>query len=147
VIQLWVPLGLLALGFIAGRILEARHYRAIRRREDAWAGIETHGLRVLPADVRPARAALASGSVVISVDYWKRFAAALKKLFGGEMHSYASLIDRARREAVLRMKESQPDADLFVNVRIETSTIGGGTESGMGAVEVLAYGTAVWRVR
>ena len=144
-IELYVSLALLLVGLVVGRIAEILHYRRIRSREQAWETVETHGTRHLPEGLQVARSALATGSAVISVDYFKRFAASLKKLFGGEVRAYASLIDRARREALLRMKESQPDADLFINVRIETSTIGGGTENAMGAVEVLAYGTAIWR--
>jgi uncharacterized protein YbjQ (UPF0145 family) len=42
------------------------------------------------------------------------------------------------------MKESQPDADAYVNTRIETSTISSTSgNEGMGTIEVLAYGTAV----
>ncbi|MGB5413298.1 MAG: heavy metal-binding domain-containing protein, partial [Polyangiales bacterium] len=77
-------------------------------------------------------------------DHFKRFLSGFRMIFGGEIRSYSSLIDRARREAVLRMKESQPDADAFLNTRLETSTISStaGNE-GMGTIEVLAYGTAV----
>ena len=41
------------------------------------------------------------------------------------------------------MKESYPDADIFLNCRIETSTISNGRGRTTGTVEVLAYGTAV----
>jgi len=69
-------------------------------------------------------------------------------LIGGEVRPYAKLIERARREAILRMKESQPDADLYINTRLETSNISSASgEGGMGIVEVLAYGTAVHYAR
>ena len=58
------------------------------------------------------------------IDYFKRFLAGLRNIFGGTVRSYESLIDRARREAVLRMKEMAGDASVIVNVRIETSNIG-----------------------
>ena len=65
-------------------------------------------------------------------------------IFGGEVRSYATLIDRARREAVLRMKESSPEADAYINTRLETSTISSTSgDEGMGTIEVLAYATAV----
>jgi uncharacterized protein YbjQ (UPF0145 family) len=81
---------------------------------------------------------------VISVDHFKRFLSGFRMIVGGEVRSYSSLIDRARREAVLRMKESQPDAHAYINTRLETSTISStaGNE-GIGTIEVLAYGTAV----
>jgi uncharacterized protein YbjQ (UPF0145 family) len=62
------------------------------------------------------------------------------------MGSYETLIDRARREAILRMKEQARSADAIVNFRIETSSISkGGRRRGktVGTVEALAYGTAI----
>ena len=42
------------------------------------------------------------------------------------------------------MKESQPDADAYINTRLETSTISSTSgDEGLGTIEVLAYGTAV----
>ena len=64
------------------------------------------------------------GSAVISIDYFKRILAGLRNIFGGTVKSYETLIDRARREALLRMKEKADDATMIINVRIETSTIG-----------------------
>ena len=55
------------------------------------------------------------------------------------------LVDRGRREAILRMKEQCADADLIVNLRIETSRISKGAKRrSLGTVEVFAYGTALW---
>ena len=53
--------------------------------------------------IRSAR--LVSGSAVISVDYFKRILFSLRNIFGGNVKSYESLLERARREALLRMKE------------------------------------------
>lgn len=143
-IQIYTGLFLLALGFIAGTIVEKQHYRRIKRREMGFITLPTMTSRNVLDEHEVMRSQLALGSAVISVDYFKRFAASLKKLFGGEIHSYSSLLDRARREALLRMKENFADADLFVNVRFETSTISSGGNSRIGAVEVLAFSTAVW---
>ena len=62
------------------------------------------------------------------------------------VYSYESLVDRARREALLRMKESIPGAKAIVNVRVETSTIGAtaNARGAVGSVEALAYGTALF---
>jgi uncharacterized protein YbjQ (UPF0145 family) len=80
----------------------------------------------------------------VSIDHFKRFVSAFRMIVGGEVRSYATLIERARREAVLRMMESRPDADAYINTRLETSTISSATgNEGMGTIEVLAYGTAV----
>lgn len=84
------------------------------------------------------------GNAVISIDYFKRFLAGLRNILGGTVKSYESLIDRARREAVLRMKAMAGDAAVIVNMRIETSNIGmTAGKKGMGSVEAHAYGTAL----
>ena len=60
------------------------------------------------------------------------------------MTAYETLIDRARREAILRMKEDCPQASQIINVRIETASISQNASKGtIGSVEVLAYGTAL----
>jgi uncharacterized protein YbjQ (UPF0145 family) len=138
-----IPLVLLALGFFVGRILERSHYRSIHEREAKFAATPCLNCRTVPRpeDIRIAR--LVSGSVVVSVDRFKQFLAALRNIFGGEVNSYATLIDRARREAILRMKEQAPTADLFVNLKLETLSISKGGNRQTGTVEVLAYGTAI----
>ena len=89
-------------------------------------------------------AELVCGSAVISIDYFKRILASLRKIFGGTVKSYESLIDRARREALLRMKEMAAGATVIVNVRIETATIGRkANKKGVGCLEAIAYGTAL----
>ena len=81
--------------------------------------------------------------MVISVDYFKRFLMNFRRIFGGEIKSYSPLLDRGRREALLRMKESHPHADLYLNCRLETSAISNGKGKTTGCVEILAYCTAI----
>ena len=138
-----LPIILLFLGLFAGRIVERRHYRDIREREKKFLAIPAISSRTLDDSQRVADVHFAMGAVVVSVDHFKRFLMFFRKIFGGEIHSYASLIDRGRREALLRMKESCPGADLFLNCRLETSTLFNGTGKATGCVEVLAYGTAI----
>ena len=137
---------LLIVGYICGKVAEIRHYRSINRREKSSIGraLVTFESGFSEQDCR--QGVLVVGSVVISTDYFKRFVAFLRNIFGGRISSYESLVDRARREALLRMKESKPDADLFVNVRIETSSIGksGNRRKMVASVEAIAYGTAVY---
>lgn len=141
---LYITLGLIVLAYFTGSWFERRHYQSIHRREDA--------LHRIPATTSPAydesrtvrRAELVHGSVVVSVDHFKRFFAGLRMLFGGELGAYASLIDRGRREAVLRMKEQAAGAEMFINCRLVTSSLSQGQGKALGSVEVLAYGTALW---
>lgn len=143
-IELVVISTLTLLGYLFGRIAERRHFASIRAREAELAPILTFSERhPPPGDWRDAR--LVSGNVVISVDYFKRLAAGLKALFGGRLQTYESLVERARREALLRMKA---DAEAYgsamvINVRLETASISKGQEAQIGSVEVYAYGTAL----
>ena len=143
-IELYLLLATLVLGLTVGTLLEKLHYRRIKKREFGFLTQPTLTLRHAPDEEHVVRSEMAMGSVVISVDYFKRFSANLKKLFGGEIHSYSSLLDRARREALLRLKENCADADMLLNLRFETSTISSGGNSNIGSVEVLAYATALW---
>jgi len=144
-IQLIFFLTLLSLGYVFGKIAEKKHYRSIIEREKQWMQIPTtSGRHVIGTDRAVQRVQLATGSVVISVDYFKRVLAGLRNIFGGNVQSYETLVDRARREAVLRMKESCPQADQIINLRLETASISKGQKNQIGSVEVLAYGTAVY---
>lgn len=144
-INLAIVLGLLLLGYICGSLTEKRHYRTIAERELAYLDLPAVSFRSVDIpDHRIRSAQMVYGNAVISIDYFKRFLAGLRGIFGGRVMSYESLIDRARREAVLRMKEMAGDASVIVNVRIETSNIGmTAGKKGMGSVEAYAYGTAL----
>jgi hypothetical protein len=103
-IDLIIFLTLLALGYGAGTWAEKRHYRAIAQREEASIKLPAVTLKSVAVPENKIRASrLVVGSAVISVDYFKRILAGLRNIFGGKVKSYESLVDRARREAVLRM--------------------------------------------
>ena len=140
-------LGLMVVGYTCGSIAEKRHYKSIINREK-----ELVKLMVVNAEGRFAEGAvknafLVNGSTVISNDYFKRLLAILRNIFGGRVKAYESLIDRSRREAILRMKEeaSARGAHMIINLRLETSTIGrsANKKNSIGSIETLAYGTAV----
>ncbi|BBD09111.1 YbjQ family protein [Desulfovibrio ferrophilus] len=136
---------LLIVGYVVGTFFERRHFRSLEQRERASINLPMVCAKTLPFAPDKAEAvAVVSGSAVISVDYFKRFLAWLKNFFGGRIKSYETLLDRARREALLRMKEQVPDADYIVNVRIETASISKSKKkNGVSCVEAVAYGTAV----
>ena len=138
---------LMVIGSTCGTITEKRHYKSIIKREQ-----ELVKLMVVNAEGRFAAGAvrtsfLVNGSTVVSNDYFKRLLAILRNIFGGRVKAYESLIDRARREAILRMKEEARarGAHMIVNLRLETSTIGrsANKKNSVGSIETLAYGTAV----
>ncbi len=143
--DLVILLTLLAIGYIFGQLAERRHYRSIIKREQMLRGLPIIASKFPPMYKTPPRSLLVTGSVVISVDYFKRFIAALRNLIGGRVTSYESLIDRARREAILRMKEQalQMGGKMIFNVKLETASISKGAKDRIGSMEVLAYGTAL----
>lgn len=138
---------LMILGYIAGSIAEKNHYVSIKKRESEMVEMPVVNFKNACADGEVQTSTLVTGSAVISIDYFKRFLAILRNLFGGRVRSYESLVDRARREAILRMKENalQKNADIVINFRLETSAIGksANKKGQVGSIEALAYGTAV----
>ena len=136
-------IALVVFGFI-GMLAERSHYKSIREREQNGHRIPITPTRTPDTNQIVAESRLVAASVVVSLDYFKRFLASLRNLFGGRVRSYESLMDRARREAVLRMQDECPDADMILNFRMETSSIANTRgKQGAGGVEVLAYGTMV----
>ena len=144
-IDLIIFLSLLIMGYLFGQYFERKHYRSILQRESDTLQLPLLTLKTVPEGIKRCNAELVAGNVVVSVDYFKRFLAGLRAIVGGRVKSYESLIDRARREAILRMKEQAIDkgACVVANVRIETSSISKGRRKTIGSIEVLAYGTAI----
>lgn len=145
--QLYFKLGFtiagILLAMLVGTLLERRHFASIRQREQAFRKLPVLGSKQYPQDRPVLYSRLCQGSVVVSIDYFKMLLAGLRMIFGGELSSFSSLLDRARREATLRLLEQCPDADMVVNLRFETSSISKGQRNSIGSTEVLAYGTAI----
>ncbi len=140
-----VFLALLILGLVIGRAAEAAHFRSLALQETVLSGIVVSSLKRLPENWKAVEGTLVTGEAVIATDYFKVFAAAMRNLFGGQVKSYETLVQRARRQATVRMlQEAQlVGANLVWNVRIETSTIQGKQQGKSGGIEVFAYGTAM----
>lgn len=144
-IDIYVFVTLLVLGYVFGRLAEKKHFKSIIEREKKYKDLLTFSERLPPPGMSNTDAELVGGSVVISVDYFKRIAAGLRSIIGGRLTTYESLLERARREAILRMKEAAIDkgAVMVINVKLETSSITKGKGQQIGSVEVYAYGTAL----
>ena len=135
---------LLIVAYFVGAHRERKHYRSIIQREKELNYLPAIATKYPPQD-NSYRQQLVIGSVTISVDYFKRFLATLHNFFGGRVTSYETLLDRARREAVLRMKDQalSQQAELVLNIKYETISIYTGRKRAIGSVEMLAYGTAM----
>ena len=75
-------------------------------------------------------------------DYFRTLIITFKSLVGGNIQPYERLVQRGRREALIRLKEEADllGLDKLVNVRFITSSISGRF---LHALEMVAYGTGV----
>ncbi len=148
-IEILIFLVLLTVGFFVGRRVEKEHYRSIIQRERDSIHFPVSSLGTLDPKSTIENLELLSAIAVLSPDYFKLFASKIKSLFGGRINVYETLIDRARRESILRLKEKAmaKGYNAIIQLRIETSSISGSkmntTQSGVSSIEVIAYGTAV----
>ncbi len=137
---------LLVLALTVGGFVERAHFKRLERRESQLRDMLVTDLRTFPPNTASSPCGLVTGEVVIASDYFKSFAAALRSMVGGELRSFETLMERARREALVRMLESarRLGAGGVINVRFATSNIGSQRRKRNAAmVEMYAYGTAV----
>ena len=144
-LQIVVPLLMVLVCLLIGKGIELHHFNRLAEREKQFSKFIVTNLKTIPPQYATAESFLVMGSAVIATDYFKVFAAGLRTLFGGEMKSYVTLMERARREAVLRMLEqaAQQGASAVWNIRYETATTQGQQRRKPGGVEILVYGTAL----
>ena len=149
ILNILIPLILLIVGYSTGKFFENAHYSKIRLREKKLQSIPIIASRWQDTIENDELGYLFDGSVVISSDYFKSFVSHLRLMLGGRMREFEPLLDRARREAILRMKEKAAfwGAERIINLRVECSSIHGrgGGQQYLPVVEVLAYGTGIKR--
>ena len=130
ILTIGVPLFLLMLGLLVGSTTEQRHFRDLQQREGDVRELLLTQIGSYPG-FRPGGSPprMIVAEVVIATDYLKSFLAGIRNLFGGEMKSYESMLDRARREATLRILEQAREAgyNAVCNLRLETADVGGNT--------------------
>ncbi|WP_414659388.1 YbjQ family protein [Acinetobacter courvalinii] len=138
IFQIVLFLILFTAGWGFGRHIEQKHLRELDQKEQQFAHIRI----VTNRFVHPtAPGQMISSNVVISHDYFKYVLASIRNFFGGRLVSYESVVERARREAVVRLKQEAHamGAKQIMGVRLSTTELG--MQGGM--VEVFAYGTAI----
>lgn len=139
---------LLLLGITAGRSAEKRHLKHLDEREATLRHIPVDNRKTVAQPEQVTAVTLLCGQAVIATDYFKSFAMGLRTLVGGEAKSAETLLQRARREALLRVVEQARDAGYHEvwNVRFQFSNIAmkNGNRGAM-QVEMLAFATAVRR--
>ena len=136
----------LVILFVVGWFFGARH----ERQHLAQLAISEKSLKHIivsterfyqPALADGTQGELVLGSVVIAQDYFKMVIARVLSIFGKNLTTYETLLERARREALVRMR-TQAHAKGYSHIyglRFEISNI-----NQLGSmVEAIAYGTAV----
>lgn len=138
---------ILFAGYIFGKWNEDKHLQDLALREKRLGKMPERntGKKEVFTNVQ---GVLVSGSVVVAQDAFKAFIAGIVAIFGGRIKAYETLMERARREAVLRAKEQAKvlGATELVHVRIDTASVGFSGENNKGqsfSVEVFCYATAL----
>lgn len=136
----------LLLGLFFWKRAEKKHYASIMQREEKYKNITIISDKDLKfsKDEQSEWILIVEGTV-IALDTFKKLMASFVNIFWGRMKAYESLVDRARREAVLKVKQRavQSDCNFIANLRLETSSISKSAKKQVGAVEAIAYGTGV----
>jgi len=147
-LSFFISIGFLVGGLLIGRYNDRRHMASILAREKHLAGITLDNRKRVASPETVEQSAVVMGQYVAASDYFKAFATKWRSFFGGEMKSIMTLMERARREAILRMIEqaqAQGATEIW-NIRLETSNISQMSgKKGSAQVELIAYGTAVTR--
>ncbi len=135
---------LFVVAYFTGGHIEKKHYKSINDREAKLPHIPVieFDRNNFPYEVENMK--MISANVVIGADYFKTVLAGLVNLFGGNISVLESVLDRGRREVVIRLKEQALNADFIANLRHETSEISGDNGREALKVENYAYATAIY---
>lgn len=138
IFKIILTLILFCIGWLFGRHIERKHLNELEEKEARLAYIRLDTNKFQTSELN---GQLVSSNVVISNDYFKYIIAQIQNFFGGRLSTYESVVDRARREAVVRLKleAEQMGAKHIMGLRLSTTELG--MQGGM--VEVFAYGTAI----
>ena len=138
ILQIIIFAILFCVGFGFGRYNEGKHFRYLDEQEQRLAYIRVNNSRFAVSEYS---GHMISSNVVISHDYFKYAIANVQNMLGGRLTSYESVVERARREAIVRLKleAEKIGATQIMGIRLSTTELG--MQGGM--VEVFAYGTAI----
>lgn len=135
----------LIITYFTGTRIEKSHINSIEERELSLTPVPflTNADLENLKDIK--NTTFVNGCVVIGADFFRFKLSQLVSLFGGNIAGLESLLVRARREAMLRLRNDAPDADAFVDVQYTTTMLNNkDSGSALPIVEVYIYGTAVY---
>ena len=134
-------IGIGLAGWLLASWFERRHLRSLSAREAPLQHIlintsKHHG------SCEPEACTLLIGSVVVAHDYFRTLIIVIRRLIGGNISPYERLVQRGRREALIRLKEEADlrGVDKVINIRFGTTAISGRF---LHAVEMVAYGMGI----
>lgn len=119
---------LLILGFVAGTFAEKNHFKRLDEREATNRQmLQTQSKMFLSPTAGGKTPTMIHSETVVASDYFKNFLSGFRKFFGGEMKSYHSLMERARRESLAKLIEQARDMgyNAVCNVRLEPADVSG----------------------
>ena len=132
VIALCSFVGLLLLGWIVGGTVERQHFAELESGESHYRDMLVTQVKSFPrcdasASHQGLEPKMICAEVVISSDYLKSYLGSWKKFFGGEIRGYQRLLERARREALLRLQQQATEMgyNALCNVRLGTADLAG----------------------
>jgi len=137
---------IILLGLYFWKRAEKKHYASITEREEKYKNLVVLSDKDLKrAKNQQSEWILLVEGTVVSIDAFKKLMASFVNLFWGRMKAYESLVDRARREAVLKVKEraSRSGCNVIANLRLETSSINKSTKKQVWSIEAIAYATGI----
>lgn len=144
--QLIIIIASVFIAYVISYFVESLHYMDIKRREQQFVKLPMvssekvfDGYHIIQSD-------LVYSEVALATDHFKRFMLSILSLFGLNIVCYEKLLDRARREAILRLKEKCLAYDAIINLKMETVEICNtnlGNQNSIKGLQVLASATAV----
>lgn len=133
---------------IVSSVLNERiHFKRLMEEERQLADMVYSDMKTLPPNWSIGKTFFVSENVVVANDYLKRFFWIFRKLVGGNSRSFEKMVERGRREVLVRLlkRAKQHGANVVWNIRMETTIVqlnSGGDNKTMAGIEMMAYGTA-----
>jgi uncharacterized protein YbjQ (UPF0145 family) len=120
-----LPLALFIIPMITGQLIERKHFKELEAREAVIRQkILVHNKKH-PVMGAPRKMTVVAGEVCIGADRFKTWLAGWRQIFGGKMGSLAPVVERARREALLRVLETAAEQGYSEvgNIRYNTANL------------------------
>ena len=128
-------------GWLIASWFERHHLRSLSDREATLQHIRINTSKH-HGPCEPEACTLLIGSVVVAHDYFRTLIIVIRRFIGGNISPYERLVQRGRREALIRLKEEADlrGIDKVINIRFGTTTVAGRF---LHAIEMVAYGTGI----